>query len=125
MRPGVARPDGGDPGAGGDPGTGGDPGNGVETAHGGLDLGEWMSLYWQSALGGEQGGSEQDRIFLPLPAGADRDGDMIYTGETDVTMSASDGFVLPMFVWIGETYENGDPVDDDPSRRDDHRQRGR
>jgi hypothetical protein len=96
-----------------DSSTGGDP-SGVETEHGGLSLAEWMKLYWTWNLGGDQVGYEQDRMFLPLPAGTDRDMDMVFTGMIDVELAATDGFVLPMFAWIGETYENGDPVDDDP-----------
>ena len=91
----------------------GDAPSGVETEHGGLALAEWMKLYWTWNLGGDQVGFEQDRMFLPLPDSTDRDMDMVFAGEIDVELAATDGFVLPMFVWYGETYENGEPVDDD------------
>ncbi len=89
--------------------------NGLENSHGGMDLGQWMALYWTWSLGGDQGPSEGDRTFLPLPDATDEDGDMVFTGELDFELPAGQGFVLPMFVWLGETYEGGDPPDDDPS----------
>lgn len=91
----------------------GDAPSGVETEHGGVPLAEWMKLYWTWNLGGDQEDRHMDLMFLPLPDSTDPDMDMVLAGEIDVELAAADGFVLPMFVWNGETYENGDPPDDD------------
>jgi hypothetical protein len=80
-----------------------------------MELGEWMKLYWTWLLSGSGANGMGDRVFLPLPDATDPDMDGIFSGETDVTIAPTDGFVWPLFVWIGETYENGDPPDDDPS----------
>ncbi len=105
-------------GHGGESGTGGGGegggGTGIETSHGGLELDEWMKAYWEWALGADQEGFIQDRTFLELPAGTDDDGDGVYTGQIDIALSVEDGWAVPIQAWIGETYENGDPPDDDP-----------
>lgn len=89
--------------------------SGLESSHAGMELGDWMALYWTWNLGGDQEPVVGDRTFLPIPNGTDEDEDGVFTGELDFELPASQGFVLPMFVWIGETYEGGDPPDDDPS----------
>jgi hypothetical protein len=99
------------------PDTGG--GSGVETSHGGLNLTQWMTAYVTWALGGSEVERIQDRVFLPLPDSTDPDEDGIYSGEIDVTLAATDGFVLPTLVWIGERYDDDTEDERDfPSRED-------
>jgi hypothetical protein len=99
-------------------GCGGDDapeGSGVETSHAGRGIGAWMKDYWAWSLSGTGEGRADDRVFLPLPMATDPDMDGTLTGEIDVTLQEGEGFMLPMFVWIGETYEGGAPADDDPA----------
>jgi hypothetical protein len=78
----------------------------------GKPLGEWMKLYWTWFIGGDQEGQVKKVVFLPLPAGTDEDGDGIAVGELDVTLQVGQKFVLPMFVYVGETYVEDVPADD-------------
>jgi hypothetical protein len=88
--------------------------NELETEHGGRSLGQWMQSYWQWNLTGTGTARSGDVVFLPIPNGTDPDGDMTFTGSMDVSMSASDVFAMPLFVWVGETY-GGTMPDDDPA----------
>lgn len=90
-------------------------GAGVETDHGGHTLGEWMKMYWQWNISGSATARSGDIVFLPLPNATDPDGDHIFTGEINTDLAAADGFALPMFVWVGETYMGGMPANDDPA----------
>lgn len=80
----------------------------------GNSLGMWMDLYWTWALGGDQAGNVKKVVFLPVPEPSsveeDEDG-ITLVGEMDFTLQPGEKFVLPMFVWIGETYDDGS-VDD-------------
>jgi hypothetical protein len=87
---------------------------GVEVEHNGKPLGDFMKAFWTQALGGGGADTLQGRTFLKLPEGTDEDNDGTSTGTGTQTLAASNGFVLPMFVWVGERYNNGDP-DDDPA----------
>ncbi len=72
----------------------------------GKSLGSWMELYWTWFLGGDQPGQVKSVVFLPLPE----------EGELDVTLGKGEKFVLPMFVYIGETYlPELEIPDDDPA----------
>lgn len=86
---------------------------GVEAAHGGVSLGGYMKAYFGWAIGGAAETRLGDRMFLPTPQGTDN-GSGVLVGTQDVTLAAADGFVLPLFVWIGESYNNG-TADDDPA----------
>jgi hypothetical protein len=98
------------------PACGGDdsPASGLVTEHSGRNLGGWMKLYFQWIMSGTGAARDGDLMFMPLPDATDPDGDHVYTGELNVTLAKADGFVLPMYVYIGETYTGGNPVDDDP-----------
>jgi len=81
----------------------------------GKTLGGWMKLSWSWQLGGSKAGTVKNVSFLPIPAGEPSDEDPnIFVGEADVTLRSGNAFALPMFVWTGETYNNGTP-DDDPA----------
>ena len=75
----------------------------------GKSLGEWMGLYWTWFLGGDQEGNVKKVVFLPLPG---EDDDFVL----DVTLRTGEKFILPMFVFVGETYlPELELPDDDPA----------
>ncbi len=82
----------------------------------GQGLGNWMKLYWTWFLGGDQAGHVKNTVFLPLPAGEPSEEDpTVFVGKTDFTLRPGEAFVLPMFVWIGETYLEENVPDDNPN----------
>ena len=81
----------------------------------GTSLGDWMQSYWAWALGGEQERSRKRIVFLPIPQGEPSEQDpSLSIGEQDVTLRPGEGFALPVFVYIGETYLEPQVPDDDP-----------
>jgi hypothetical protein len=80
-------------------------------------LDDYLVGYSTWLLGGNQPDHEGNFIFMPLPSGEDSDGDGVYTGEMDVTLKKNESFVLPIFFFYGETYNNGTPSDD-PANHD-------
>ena len=87
----------------------------------GKPLATWLQLYMSWLLGG---GGPDDHVgqvrFLPLPSGQVIEGAFTYAdpgvleGHLDVTLAAGTPFVLPVDVWIGETYLPSLGYPDDP-----------
>ena len=80
----------------------------------GNSLDGWQEVYWRWAFGqldlpvDPNGNAVMGRVVLmPLPA-APGDGT---PGEIDVTVNPGQPFVLPLFVWLGTSYNDGTPND--------------
>jgi hypothetical protein len=84
----------------------------------GKTLSEWQRLYWTWALGGSLEGQVDDVLFMPIPQGVPDDGEgtpkdpTIFVGELDVMLTPDTAFVMPVFVFIGESYAEKDEPDD-------------
>jgi hypothetical protein len=78
----------------------------------GKTVAEWLTIYWRWMFEGGEGkvGNVQ---LMPMPAGditggtGTVDDPLVITGELDITIEAGTPFVLPLFAWIGERYEDG------------------
>jgi len=81
----------------------------------GKSLGEWQLAYWTAALtdGGPE--AEGNVLFMPVPEGEFNEETGYVVGELDVEIAAGTAFFLPIFMFIGEDYQNNDPVPDDPA----------
>lgn len=78
----------------------------------GKTLTEWNTIYWERTLTG--GKSKAGRAqLLPMPAGEYAGGSgtledpIVIAGELEVTLKFGTPFVLSLFAWIGERYEDG------------------
>jgi hypothetical protein len=82
----------------------------------GLDLSEWMRFYFTWSLGGGRADHVGKTVFLPLPAGepTEVEGGVVFEGHADVALKPGEGFVLPVFIFNGETYLEDVP-DDNPA----------
>jgi hypothetical protein len=86
----------------------------------GKTLSEWQKLYWTWALGGSPESQVGHVLFMPIPQGVPDDGagtpedPVISVGELDVTLKPGTAFVMPVFVFVGESYVEDEP-DDDPA----------
>ena len=85
----------------------------------GQTLTEWLETYWrwyytgadpaQSTIGHVQ--------LIPLPAGTQISGTgtpadpALYRGQLEITLPPGTPFVLPLFAWVWERYNNGNPDD--------------
>ena len=85
----------------------------------GKSLSEWLNLYWNWNLRGQDASKSvvNGVKFLPLPAGEQISGTgtpidpALYRGQVEVTIDSETPFVLPLAGWITETYNNGTPED--------------
>ncbi len=79
----------------------------------GKTMAEWLTIYWEWLIGG--GEDKVGKVqFMPMPAGEYAGGSgeapddpIVFAGELDITIEAGTPFVLPLFAWIGERYEDG------------------
>jgi hypothetical protein len=75
-----------------------------------------MKQYWTWALGGGQAGQAKNVVFLPLPQGQPSESDpTVAVGSLDVSLRPGQGFAIPVFVFVGETYAEPAVPDDLPS----------
>src|SRR5262245_5263954 len=76
----------------------------------GKTLAEWQKLYWTCALGGSQESQVGQVLFMPIPQGEPDDGagtpedPTIFVGELDMSLAPGTAFVMPIFVFNGESY---------------------
>ena len=87
----------------------------------GKTLTEWNTIYWERTL--TAGESKVGRVqLLPMPAGdfvggsGTEDDPLVFAGQLEITLASGTPFVLPLFAWIGERYEDGS---EDPTIPDD------
>lgn len=74
----------------------------------GKSLNEWQLLYLTWLLGGDPVDHLGHVRFLPLPQGeAQGENPVILVGQQAVTLDPGAAFVLPIFTWVGERYDNG------------------
>lgn len=74
----------------------------------GKSLTAWQLLYLTWLLGADPVDHVGQVRFLPLPQGTPQgENPVIYVGELAATLDPGAPFVLPIFVWIGESYDNG------------------
>jgi hypothetical protein len=103
----------------GDVGEGdGEGDSGVETSYDGVDLPTFMEAFWQQKLTATGPTVFHERQFVPLPDGVD-DGTGTFVGTGAFGLDATTGFVLPLFVYLGEGYVDPAMMVDDrdfPSR---------
>lgn len=92
----------------------------------GKSLAEWLETYWRWYFGSNQDltQSKVGRVqLLPIPAGEVISGSFtpedpaLIRGRLEITLRPGTPFVLPLFAWTSETYNNGTP--DDPPFPDD------
>lgn len=75
------------------------------------DLSKYLLNYFQWSLSGKGADHEGNVVFMPIPAGEGPDADGIFHGAASVTLKKNESFYLPMFVFWGETYNNGTAAD--------------
>jgi len=93
----------------------------------GKSLTEWLTCYWQWWAGGSK--LEESKVgkvqLMPLPAGEHVAGSFtpddpgLLVGELDITVPPGTPFVLPLFAWVGESYDPDLGIPDDPPVDDD------
>lgn len=82
----------------------------------GKSLTEWQLLHLSWLLGGDPVDHVGHVRFLPLPQGTPQgENPVIFVGELATTLDPGAPFVLPIFVWIGESYDNGSADEPLPS----------
>ena len=81
----------------------------------GASLAQWQEVYWAWTYGGmdlptdQNGNTVSDHVVLmPIP---ETPGDGT-PGSIDVTLSPGQPFMLPLWIWLGASYDDGTP--DDP-----------
>lgn len=82
----------------------------------GKSLTDWQLLYLTWLLGGDPVDHIGQVRFLPLPQGTPQgENPVIFVGELATTLDPGAPFVLPIFAWIGESYDNGSADEPLPS----------
>jgi hypothetical protein len=85
----------------------------------GQTLAEWLSTYWRwYYTGADPAQSTVGRVkLMPLPAGTQISGSWtpadpaLLRGQLAITLPSGTPFVLPLFAWVWERYNNGNPDD--------------
>jgi len=106
---------------GGEKGNAGNPGIAPPNSHAyGMSLAEWLTTYWEwtYTTGAGPAQSTVGHVkLMPLPVSEQISGSWtpedpaLLKGKLEITLPAGTPFVLPLFAWVTERYNNGTPDD--------------